>query len=158
MAIGRSLLLTAVLAGLAGAAQADIYKCADDAGHVTYTNQKSASKGCSLLAKDQPVSTVAAGRPSARPVSTSPASFPRIDGDTQKRRDVERRRIIEDELASEQKSLEVARKDLGEQKPVAGADEKAVQKSAERLQPYKDKVALHERNVESLKKELSNLK
>jgi hypothetical protein len=91
-------------------------------------------------------------------VSTSPGSFPRVDGDTQKKRDLERRRIIEDELASEQKSLDTARKDLGEQKPAAGADEKAVQKSAERLQPYKDKVALHERNVESLKKELSNLK
>jgi hypothetical protein len=158
MAIGRSVLLSSILAGLAGGALADIYKCLDDAGHVTYTNQKSPGKGCSLLAKDQPVSTVATAKPAARPAGATPTSFPRVDGDTQKKRDVERRRIIEEELASEQKSLEAARKDLGELKPAGGGDEKAAQTSAERLQPYKDKVALHERNIESLKKELSNLK
>ena len=37
-------------------------------------------------------------------------------------------------------------------------DERNYQRVLDRLQPYKDKVALHERNIEALKKEIGNLK
>jgi hypothetical protein len=104
----RNACLAALLAlGLIGTCHADIYKCTDAAGHVTYTNQKSTDKGCVLLSKDQPVSTVPGARPAAR--QPTPAGFPRVDEDTQKRRDTDRRKILEQELVSEENSLEQAK-------------------------------------------------
>jgi hypothetical protein len=149
-------LLGLALGGL-GSAQADIYKCTDEQGHVTYTNQKTSVKGCALLSKDQAVSTIEGPKRAAAPAA-SPASFPKVDGETQKKRDGDRRRILEEELAAEEKGLEQARKQLSEQESVRLGDEKNYQRVLDRLQPYKDKVALHERNIEALKREIGNLR
>ena len=142
-------------------AWADVYKCVDDDGHVTYTNTKPSPKAkCAALSRDQRVSTVP-GRAAATP---SPPGFPRVDEDTQRARDNERRRILEQELATEQKNLEQAKKELAEQEGTVLPQERNVggtinlPRVHERLQPYKDKVALHERNIESLNKEIGNLR
>lgn len=149
--------LTALLAALP--AHADVWKCVDADGHITYTNSKSSAKGCKVLSQDK-LSTVPGGR-----VSTpSPANFPKVDGDTQKARDNDRRKILEQELANEQKNLEQARKDLSEQEGIVHPHERIAggaingAKVQERVQGYKDKLALHERNIEALKKEIGNLR
>jgi len=142
-------------------ARADVYKCIDEAGHVTYTNSKTSGKGCSTLARDQAVSSVPSGpRPAVvglpqNGASSGGAGFPRVDTGTQRARDSDRRRILEEELGAEQKSLDVARKDLEEQqlsRYVSGAA------GSDRLQSGKDKVQLHERNVEALRREIGNLR
>ena len=149
----KLLMVSAVLFALP--AGADVYKCVDDDGHVTYTNTKPSAKAkCSALSRDQRVSTVP-GRATGTP---SPAGFPKVDGDTQKARDNDRRKILEQELATEQKNLDQAKKELAEQEAVRTGDERNYQRVIERLQPFKDKVALHERNIEALKKEIGNLK
>lgn len=136
-------------------ARADVYKCVDEDGHVTYTNSKPSPKAkCTTLSRDQRVSTVP-GRAAGTP---SPAGFPRVDADTQKARDNDRRKILEQELAAEQKSLEQAKKELAEQEAIRTGDERNYQRVLDRLQPYKDRVALHERNIEALQKEIRNLK
>ena len=56
----RILLLLATLL-CSPLARADVYKCVDEAGHVTYTNTKTSGKGCSTLARDQAVSSVPSG-------------------------------------------------------------------------------------------------
>ena len=139
----------------ASLARADVYKCVDEDGHVTYTNTKPSPKAkCTALSRDQRVSTVP-GRAAGTP---SPPGFPKVDGETQKARDNDRRKILEQELASEQKSLEQAKKELAEQEAIRTGDERNYQRVLDRLQPYKDKVALHERNIAALKKEIGNLK
>ncbi len=90
--------------------------------------------------------------------SSGGAGFPRVDSGTQKARDTDRRRILEEELNSEQKSLEVARKELEDQESVRYGNERNYQKVLDRVQPYKDKVQLHERNIEALRREISNLR
>lgn len=141
----RLLLACAALA--ASSAYADIFKCVDDEGHVTYSNIL--SKGCRKLNLD-PITTVPTPKAAKTP---TPANFPKVDGDTQKSRDEDRRRILETELAAEQRNLEQARKDLADQE----ADDRNG-RSAERLQPYRERVAGHERNIEAIRKELANLK
>lgn len=37
-------------------------------------------------------------------------------------------------------------------------DERNYQRVLDRLQPFKDKAALHERNIEAIRKEISNLR
>lgn len=148
----------------AAAAQADIYKCVDEQG-VTYTNDKPApgTKGCSLLSRELPVSTMPPpparkAAPTPAPSQASPTSFPRVDDNTQRSRDNDRRRILEQELATEEKSLDESRKALAEQEAIRTGDERNYARVLERLQPYRDKVSLHERNVEAIKKEIAGLK
>ncbi len=158
------LLLAAALSS--APAVADIFKCVDEAGHVTYTNNKPSGKGCSTLSRDQAVSSVPSGgmpRPTAVPSPQSGASggaagFPRVDSGTQRARDNDRRRILEEEMSNEQKSLEAAQKELDEQESVRYGNERNYQKVLDRVQPYKDKVQLHERNIEALRREIANLR
>ena len=156
----RILLLLATLL-CSPLARADVYKCVDEAGHVTYTNSKTSGKGCSTLARDQAVSSVPSGpRPAAvgapqNGASSGGAGFPRVDTGTQRARDGDRRRILEGELSAEQKSLDAARQELDEQQLSRYANGAA---GGERLQSGKDKVQLHERNVEALRREIGNLR
>ncbi len=146
-----------LLALAAGVAQADtLYKCSDSAGHTTYTNQKTPGKSCTVLSQDKPISTFAA--PKTRAATPTPDGFPRVDSETQKNRDGERRRILEAEMRTEQQKLEDAKKALAEQEAVREGGEKNYQRLLDRLKPYQEEVQLHERNVESLQKEVDNLR
>ena len=94
---------------------------------------------------------------STNPIAT-PASFPRVDRETQLKRDNDRRRILDQELGSEQKLLEQARKELAEQDSVRLGTERNYQRVLDRLEPYKKRVKLHEDNVANLKRELANVR
>ena len=135
---------------------AEVYKCVDEDGSVTYTNAKPSAKSkCVTLSKDDPRVSTVPGRAKSTP---TPADFPKVEADTQKARDNDRRKILEQELDAEQKNLEQAQKELAEQENIREGGERNYQRVLDRLQPYKDKVALHERNIEALKKEMGNLK
>lgn len=130
------------------AAANTLYKCTDTSGAVLFTNQKNTKKNCTVLSYQAPPPPPASAprpRPSATP---SPADFPRVSGNEQRARDSDRRAILDKELANELQNADKARKALQD----AGA------LPADRLQPLRDSLALHERNVESLKKELGNLR
>lgn len=60
---------------------------------------------------------------------------------------------FEQELTTEQQGLDAARRELDEQAARNGGDRNSV-----RAQPLRDKVQLHERNVEALRREISNLR
>lgn len=151
--------LLSLVAG--GSACADtLYKCLGSDGRVTYTNQK--GKNCEIISQDKPISTF--NTPPAKPKQATPVDFPRVNGDQQKARDNDRRAILEQELASEQKNLDEARKILAEQEALILPEERlqggGIQgaKREERIQTYRDKLKLHERNIESIRKEIGNLK
>ena len=152
-----------ILSVSSGIALADVYKCveADPAGgaaHVTYTNTAK-GKNCTRLSQDLPVSSVPGA---TRPKSTAPAAsgqgFPRVSESDQRKRDDDRRTILEAELEAEEKALEVARTELAKEDAVRYGNEKNFQRKLDRLQPFQDTVEQHERNVEALKKELRNLR
>ena len=141
---------------IATAAAADtLYKCVDSAGVVLYTNQKGNARNCSILSQDRPVSTVQPMRPAPR--NATPGDFPRVSEEAQKGRDTDRRRILEQEVAAEQAKLEQARKDLVEGESVRLGGEKNYQKYLDRVQQLKDGVALHERNLDAIRREIANL-
>ena len=135
----------------------DIYKCEVD-GRTTYSNVPTTK--CRKLVLD-PINLAPATKAARTP---TPSSFPKVDDDTQKSRDSDRRRILETELAAERKNAEQAKKALAEQEAVVLPNERmqggAISggKLEERLLPYKDKVALHERNIEAISKEIGNLR
>lgn len=144
------ILLPAILAVVSSASVANtLYKCTEESGAVLYTNQKTSKKNCTVLSYQAPAPAPGNNGAKARPAATpTPGDFPRVSGNEQKARDGDRRAILDKELANELQNAEKAKKallDAGSQPP-------------DKLQPLRDTVALHERNVESLKKELGNLR
>ncbi|MDR1662729.1 MAG: DUF4124 domain-containing protein [Azoarcus sp.] len=150
MILTRAIALFLLMIGLASTASAQVYKCADANGKLSYTNEPSSSKSCKSLSNEQAVSTI--------PMRATAASFPKVSSDAQKERDSARRQVLENELASEQAALEEARKALAGQEAIRNGDEKNYQKVLDRLQPFKEDVKRRERNIEALNKEISGLR
>ena len=160
----------AVVLLLAGSLRAEtIYRYLDDGGGVTYTNipaqlpRKGVEKINVLIpptpAPGSPGDVKLPGAPIVKVKPAAPINFPKVDSQTQKKRDQSRKQILDDELESEEQSLAVARKALveGESVKLSAAD-KNHQKYVERLQALKETVSLHEKNVEALKKEIAGTK
>lgn len=147
----RTLFLILVMIA-APVAYADMWKCVDQDGNTRYTNIKADAKGCKGLDLD-PINTVPATR-----VQQKPVNFPSVRSDTQRQRDADRRKILEQEMTQEQQQLELAKRQLTEQKDIRLGSEKNYARVEERLKPYEDKVRLHESNVESLKKEIASIR
>ncbi len=139
--------------------QAEVYKCVDPEGRTTYTNDRSLARGCKPLESGQAVSSVPAPvrAPAATPAAPA-AGFPRVTPNDQRARDDTRRQVLETELATEERALAAAEKALAEQEAIRLGDERNYQKVLDRLQPFKDKVDLHKRNIEALRREISGLR
>ena len=128
-----------------------IYKCVDASGGTVIANSR-IEKNCKAIVSGPENSLPAPkARPAGAAANPSPAGFPRVGEDTQKSRDGDRRHILEQELAGEQRSLELAKKELAEQEAAKGGP-------SDRTAPYKDRVSQHERNIQAIQKELGNLK
>lgn len=143
------LLAVSLLSPLAAMANT-LYKCTDESGVVLYTNQKAPSKRCIVLSHT-PTPAAANGSSGSKArtaTAPTPADFPRVSGSEQKSRDTDRKAILDKELATEAQNAEKARKALQE----------AGNQPPDKLQALRDTLALHERNVESLKKELGSLR
>ena len=145
-------------------AQADIFKCVDAEGRTTYTNDRNAGRSCMRI--QQETMSFASPPPAPpRPTTTAPsptpaaaAGFPRISQNDQRSRDDIRRKVLEQELASEEAALADAQAKLAEQESMRGGNERNYQKVLERLQPFQSKVELHKRNIEALRREMRTLK
>lgn len=190
--------LAAVAMSGAAWSQATIYKHVDDSGRVTYTNKP--MKGA-VVVDLEPLTTIP-GTPggalspvAAQAVSPGPkavATLERVDKpaasamptlasiepQVQKRRDNERRKILEEELSREEQSLTDARASIAQeqQNPTLVAAVRTMQQAAEptasqmaemrnniekasgRIRGLQATLAEHEKNIEALKKELGALK
>jgi hypothetical protein len=159
----RSLMLALLLAFAAAVVRADIYECVDPNGTRRFTNIKAEAKGCKVLNISAPNTVPPPAKGAAKSqgkaaATPTPATFPKVDVDTQRQRDMDRRKILEQELSSEERLLAQARKELAEQESVRLGSERNYQRVLDRVEPYKKKVKLHEDNVASLKRELAAIK
>src|SRR5688572_24829286 len=90
--------------------------------------------------------------------SVSPANFPRVDGDTQRTRDQDRRRILEDELKGEEERLAKLKSEFNNGEPERRGDERNFALYKERTQRLQEDIARTENNVRALAREMSLLK
>jgi len=162
MAQVRAWLAAAALAAACGAhaqSAGTVWKCVEPDGRAHYTNIKKETDGrnCSIVTKEVSVVPGATSQRTA-PAASSPPNFPKVDKDTQKARDDSRRRILEEELSAEEKSLADAKAKLAEQESIREGDEKNYQRVIDRLKPFQDTVERHERNISALKRELSSVR
>ncbi len=127
-----------------GWAQAEIYKHVDAEGHVTYSSTP--AKG----SKKIDLGPLNASPPPERSRNiVSPSDFPKVDSATQKSRDNTRRKILEDELATEENLLADARQKL---KDAEGNSETP----AKKIKTLQEQVLFHEKNMDALKSEITN--
>ena len=87
----------------------------------------------------------------------SKTAFPRESASERAGAKLRQRDILEKELAAEEQDLAKAREALAAQEAVRFGDERNYARVQERLQPYKDRIETHEKNIEALKRELSSL-
>ncbi len=156
----RRVLIFVGLAVLAAGARAqgvtEIWKCTDASGRPLYTSDKrdTAGKKCELVSREVNVVPPQKPVPSSR---SSASNGPRESFEERAAAKERQRGILESELKTEQDALDKAQKDLAAQEDVRYGNERNYAKVLERLQPYKDNVELHQKNVEALKRELANL-
>ena len=155
----RSIVVSLVLALLAAPTLAETCKYVDKDGRTIYSNVP--IKNARKLVCFQPPAPVAAETPAPAPApAVKPPDNPkaRVDASTQRKRDDERRQILEEELAREQDALAEARRALAEQESIRSGDERNYQRVLDRLKPYQETVEMHEKNIASIKREMGNLK
>jgi hypothetical protein len=134
-------------------ALAETCKYLDAEGRVIYSNTpnnppKGATKVKCFEDPSPKTPSAAARNSDSKPGTAEARAKPRVSEDTQKTRDDDRRRILDEELAEE----------LASQEAVRNGNERNYERFLERVQPYRDAVATHERNIEALKREIANLK
>jgi hypothetical protein len=155
------------LSAFAPTASAVLCKYVDANGHVTYSDSpvKGAQKSSCFEAPPVPQPPAQpqpqgarGGSPQTATVPAPQGGLPNVDPATQRKRDESRRKILEDELAVEERALLEARKALSEGEATRLGSERNYQRYLDRIQGLKDRVSQHERNVSALKQELSNLR
>lgn len=136
----------------------EIFKCKGADGHWTYTNDRreAEKKKCEVVTRQVNVAPAQkASPPAAR--TARPAEFPKESPGERATGRERQRQILESELANEQSALTKAREELAAQEQTRSGEERNYARVLERLQPYKDSIETHEKNIEALKRELSNL-
>lgn len=160
---GKQLLLLCVFLPVSAGAQT-IYKCTEPGGGVLISNSK-VHKNCQAIVSESrsnaPASASASASvsasasatrtPNARVISATPGGFPKVEENAQRSRDADRRHILEQELAGEQRSLAQAQQELG---ALGGGGPHAAEKAA----PIRERIAQHERNIQAIQKELKLLR
>jgi len=132
---------------------AEIYKYVDESGQVTYTNlPRRGAKRLNL----EPAETTAA--PSRKKEASTPANFPRVDSNTQRKRDDLRRSVLQDELLTEERNLAEATAAQKAGEALRSGEQPGSASWRARTDKLRDIVKRHEDNIRALKKELASIK
>lgn len=149
----RAAALAALAVLLAGPAHAqgvtEIWKCKGADGRWTYTNDRNEAEKLKCETVTRQVNVAPATKP--------PPGFPKESASQRANARERQREVLEKELATEEAALAKAKQDLAAQEAVRTGDERNYARVQERLQPYKDSVETHEKNIEALRRELANL-
>ena len=154
------LIILFALALAAAPCLAETCKYVDQEGRTIYSNVpiKNARK-VTCFQPPPPVATESAPPSTPAPATARPPdNKARVDTSTQRKRDEERRQILEEELAREESALGEARRALSEQESIRSGDERNYQRVLDRLKPFQEEVETHEKNIASIKRELANLR
>lgn len=144
-------------------AQSEVYLCIDENGKKEYKNTGT-TKGCKKIDLPgittfaaPPVKAPAAGS-SGKSTASTPPDFPRVDGNTQKERDNDRKQILQKELKTEQQKLDSLKKEYNNGQPERLGSERNYAKYQERVKNMEEDIHRSERNVEALNREIGNIK
>ncbi|MFO1321920.1 MAG: DUF4124 domain-containing protein [Burkholderiales bacterium] len=138
------------------AAAGETCKYVDHEGRVTFANVPVKNARRVMCFDPVPAPKLAPRQvaPTAKPETAAPGGVAKVDSETQRRRDTDRKRILEQELGDEQRLLDQALRAI-QDRGGSGSKEGGLGEMAERVRPALDAVARHERNIEAIRRELS---
>ena len=140
----RLTLTTLALFSLALPVQADLLKCIEPGGKVTYSERKEPGMTCTPVTAEI---TVVPALP-----ATQPALRPPVNPQ------VAQREALEATIKAQTAALAEAKKQLVEQEGIRLQREIFYQSVLDRLKPFQEKVAEAEKTLAETRKELSNFK
>lgn len=157
------LAFAAVVLAASAPAHSQIYKCEGPNGVVEYSNAPTSGKDRNCKSVDLPtITTVPA--PKTPPRAAAPAGntarpdgFPRIDNATQKTRDSDRKRILEDELRKEEAKVAELKKEYNGGEPERQGNERNYQRYLDRVAEMKAAITRKEADISALKREIAKL-
>lgn len=142
----------------------DVYLCTGPNGVPEYRNSGNV-KGCRKLTLPDVVTVPGTRSPRSAGAAPAPAQnssagggFPRVDSATQKARDSERRQVLEAELAEEERKLQGLKAEYNNGQPERQGNERNYQKYLDRTAQLKSDIERSQANVDSIRRELGNLK
>lgn len=164
-----SLFFAAGLVSMSALAQSEVYVCTDKEGRREYKNTDIGNSckrvdlpGLSMVPatvkRNAPAASAQTKAAPAKAAPVTPANFPKVDSATQRARDSDRRRILEDEMRAESSKLAELQKDYNNGQPERLGSERNYAKYQERVANMQADIARSEKNVEALQRELSKLK
>jgi hypothetical protein len=129
----------------------------DKDGHVTYSNVP--IPNARKVSCIEPPPAVQGGAPTEpnKASQGAPQTGNKSSDGAQPKTSDDRRKALMEELAREQDALAKAREALTQQEAIRLGDERNYARVLERLKPYQDEVATHEKNIAELRQELTNL-
>lgn len=148
------------------------WKCTHPDGRIEYTNRSNVDERICTRLNIEPATVVPAPVPAVRPpagtapattrpaapAAGSPTGFPRVDGATQRARDSDRKRILEEELAVQETRLAELNKVYNNGQPERLGDEtRNYQKYLDRVQKLKSDLARVQGDISSVKSELAKI-
>ena len=141
-------------------AHAEIYKYVDENGNVTFSDvYKKGAKRIQMPGAPTTLPSASTISPKKRASYTpSPADFPRIDAGTQKRRDDIRRQVLQDEIATERRNADDARRQLALGERVQPGERATDGTYLNRVKRLREAVDQHEQNIVAIQRELANLR
>ncbi|MEQ1592746.1 MAG: DUF4124 domain-containing protein [Thiobacillaceae bacterium] len=152
--------LTLSLMVLPVLAQAEIYKYVDENGQVTFTDvYKRGAKRLDMPGVPVGLSSGGSDKPQKRAsYNPSPTNFPRIDSATQRKRDDIRRQVLQEEVSTERKNADEARRQMALGERLQPGERASDSTYLNRVKKIRDTIAQHEQNVSAIQREINNLK
>lgn len=154
--VGVRLGIAALLMAAGSGHAQDMFKCVDDRGNVTYANTGS-TKGCTRIAVDPVVIPKLANPQAPARSQPSPSNFPKVDGATQRARDTDRRRILEDELRDKESRLAELRREYNNGEPERQGNERNYQRYLDRTERLKSDISRAESDIASIRSEIGKV-
>ena len=127
------------------AAHAEVFKCVDAAGKITYSEKKEANAQCSLVSGE--VNVVSVPKVVAPPPRSNESNERNVKSESPP-----------GQIAEQARALIEAKKALAEQESIRFGGEQNYQRVLDRLQPFQDKVTEIEKKLVQLRAEQSKAK
>ncbi len=130
----------------------DITKCVDEQGRIVYGNVGS-GKNCTKVVVDP----VVIPSPKLPAKAATPSGFPKVDPSTQRARDNDRRRILEDELRDKETQLADLKREYNNGEPERQGNERNYQRYLDRRDRLKEDIARAESDIASIRSEIGKV-
>jgi hypothetical protein len=166
--LGLSTALAAWAQTAPSAAASQVYRCPGPP--VLYTDaitpQEAKDKGCRTI-EGTPITVIQAPRPRAAANASAPSGSgtaaparpgdTKVDPNSQRARDTEARRILQEELKKEEDKLAALQKEYNNGEPERRADERNYQRYLDRVAEMKASITRKEADIAALKREIAKL-